>query len=118
MPDSFTPIDFLSVARDLADRSQTEASLRAAVGRVYYAIFITARDKAGLQGTDRLHERVKQAIWHKHPVAAGRFETLRRLRVQADYIPVTRDPTYQDWLANWRLADLYASELVEFLKTW
>ena len=118
MPEPFDPLEFLTVARDLANRSQTEASLRAAVGRAYYAIFLTARDKARLQGKERLHERVGNAIESKQLVAAAYFEELKKLRVQADYFPVTREPIFQDWLANWKLADHNASILVEFLKTW
>jgi hypothetical protein len=115
---TFMPIDFLAVARDLANRSQDEATLRAAIGRAYYAVFLTARDKAHIQGTDGLHVRVKNAIKTRDYIAAAAFKSLGDLRVEADYVTVTRDPTYQDWLANWRLADHYATELVEFLKTW
>jgi hypothetical protein len=118
MSKPFTPMDFLAVARDMANRSQDEATLRAAVGRAYYAIFLTARDRARIQGTDGLHQRVKDVIKAKDHVAAATFQSLRDLRVEADYFPVTRKPYYKDWLANWKLAEHHASELVEFLKTW
>jgi hypothetical protein len=111
-------MEFLTVARELANRSQSEASLRVAVGRAYYAVFLIARDKARLQGKERIHERVWRAIEFKQLVAAAHFDSLRELRVQADYFPVTDEPDYQDWSANWRLADHYASLLIEFLKTW
>lgn len=104
----FNPHDNLSLAQRLLLGSPDEAACRAAVGRAYYACFLTARDQ--LFGDDAIgltkrrirqvagkrrvgtHEIVLLAIPHSPGPSAGRLKTsadqlgeLKDMRVQADY---------------------------------
>lgn len=49
------PLTFLDLARDLTQRDQKEASLRTAVNRAYYALFLIAREKTGIRGKRNVH---------------------------------------------------------------
>jgi hypothetical protein len=102
--------DYVNVAEDLLMMNRptacAEAVARAAVSRAYYAVHHTARQLT----TDRaimlpkrpnddggIHQQVIDAIFSvKHPAwaEAGQFlDTLRRLRVDADYhVPLPVDP--------------------------
>jgi hypothetical protein len=89
----FDPLDYLEVARDLAEREGAgEAPFRAAIGRAYYAIHLKAvwalhdsglyepregaADHAGIIRTLRARRR---------SAAATALEKLRGLREAADY---------------------------------
>jgi hypothetical protein len=118
MPDPFQPSEYFQVAQELAAHAPSEAHLRAAVSRAYYAIFLIARDKAHLVGKERLHQMTKAAIQARSFAAGGEYESLRQLLVQADYLLFPDDPAYEDWTTNWRDADYYATSLLDFLSKW
>lgn len=118
MPDPFQPSEYLQIAKALAAQNPNQASFRAAVSRAYYAVFLIARDKAHIPGKERLHELTKAAIQIRSFAAGGEYESLRQLRVQADYFLVPSDPAYEDWLNNWKDAEFYADSLLEFLDNW
>lgn len=118
MADPFSPAEYLAVARSLAAQPPNEANLRTAVSRAYYAIFLIARDKAHISGKERLHELTKAAVQSRNFAAGGEYESLRQLRVQADYFLVPDDPAYRDWERNWQDAEHYAASLLRFLENW
>lgn len=109
MPEPFHPQQFLEVARFLAQAPTDEPRLRAAVSRAYYAIFLLIRDKAHIVGKDKVHERAKIAASTRSSAADGTFQTLRDLRVHADYVlkpgDAGYDPAYDDWEDNWKNAE-------------
>ena len=122
MLEPFQPQQFLEVARDLAAAPTTEAKLRAAVSRAYYAIFLMVRDKAHIIGKDSVHERAKTAVTAKSSAAGGTFQTLRELRTHADYVlrpgDLGFDPAYDDWEDNWKNAEWCCASLQAFLASW
>ena len=122
MPDAFHPQQFLEVARSLASPPSEEARLRAAVSRAYYAIFLMVREKVHIIGKDSVHERAKTAVAAKSSAAGGTFQTLRDLRIHADYILTPGDPgydpAYEDWEDNWKNAEWCCDSLLAFLDHW
>ena len=87
---SFEPNEFLQIARRLA-RENSQASSRTAVGRIYYALFLTAResllDRVGASFTNsgQDHGSVYRALRSQNRAIARRFDQLRRLRGLCDY---------------------------------
>ncbi len=47
---TFDPREFLRIANQLAQHNDDEASLRSAVNRAYYSVFLLARQKVGISG--------------------------------------------------------------------
>jgi hypothetical protein len=95
MTQSFDPLDFLGLARELGNRNQDEASLRTAVGRAYYALFIIARDKLGFATKKRaVHTLVTKELKKRkgYRSTADQFAALKRLRHAADYQMLPYDP--------------------------
>ena len=116
----FEPLDFLQVALDLAERSnRTEAHIRTAIGRSYYAVHLKALwglERRGLfepnaDASD--HGRVISTLrLHRRNEAADELRRLRRLRDIADYrINVEIVP------ADWLSAKESAEKLVFLLTT-
>ncbi len=109
MPEPFQPQEYLEVARYLAAAPSGEARRRAAVSRAYYAIFLMVREKAHIMGKESVHERTKNALAIKSFAAAGTYQTLRELRIHADYAlkpgDPGYDPAYDDWADNWENAE-------------
>jgi hypothetical protein len=100
----FDPLDFLRIADALATDDADEASLRTAIGKVYYALFLIARDKTGIEGRATVHECVRAAISpHDHRLAS-RLGTIGHIRLVADYEVTTRSPQDRDWHRNWEIA--------------
>ena len=102
MAEPLEPLTFLRVAEELAHKGD-EAALRTAIGRAYYALFLMARDKTGVTSTRAVHMEVIRAV-RKRPGAratADQLDTLRRLRVIADYQLLPDDPAMRDWPSNW-----------------
>ena len=80
----FNPSDFLDLAIEIG--MNNEAKVRTAVGRAYYASFLTARNAMAIEekGTD-VHRIVLSILYRKNPVIANKLHYLRRQRNIADY---------------------------------
>ena len=84
------PSDFLEVARALIKGDPSEAYLRTAVGRAYYAAFLQARDAAGLRNEGSgIHEEVIKHYSNRKDqrIVGNRLSDLRKVRNRADYKP-------------------------------
>lgn len=80
----FNPSDFLDLARELVKNN--EAKIRTAVGRAYYASFLTARNAFAInEKTPQAHRLVLSMLYSKNPVSANKLHYLRRQRNIADY---------------------------------
>lgn len=84
---AFEPLEFLTVADGIA--GPDEASNRTAVGRMYYGVFLSFRDRLGQQ-TNRqpsVHRLVSEALAQRLETVGARqaLDQLRRLRNIADY---------------------------------
>ena len=100
----FDPLEFLGIADLLVSRHTSEASLRTAVDRLYYAAFLSAREFLGVSGRTRIHQRVIGELRVHDRIAAHQLETLRNIRVVADYDLEVRDPLRNDWQRNYQMA--------------
>lgn len=106
----FRPELFLDLARELAQQPATEARLRTAVSRAYYAAFLTARDRLRIQGEG--HQPVLHAARTVHRPTGEKLSALFRFRILADYDLHPADPTRQDWEANWRTVNTLAGNVM------
>ena len=109
---TFDPREFLRVAGQLAQHNDDEASLRSAVNRAYYSVFLLARDKLGLRGSQRhIHHQVIGKLKNADLAAGNQLDKLETLRGEADYELTVRDPLHRDWTSNWRSAANYAEHI-------
>ena len=88
---AFEPLDWEALAGELA-LLNTEAALRTAIGRLYYAMFVKSRDSLAAKRliqpdqSDGDHRRVVEGLKMNKRAAAGvALDNLRRLRNNADY---------------------------------
>ena len=119
MTQLFDPLDFLDLARELGNRNQDEASLRTAVGRTYYALFIVARDKLGFTAKKRaVHTLVTKELKKRkgYRSTADQFAALKRLRHTADYQMIPYDPADRDWQNNWFRAESIVNQILHKLQ--
>lgn len=80
----FNPSDFLDLAMEL--EKNDEARIRTAIGRAYYASFLTARNTMSVgEKTPEVHKMVLSIMYRKNPVIANKLHYLRRQRNIADY---------------------------------
>ena len=100
----FDPHEYLRIADVLISLDSSEASLRTAVGRLYYAAFLSVRESLGMAGRSRIHGRVIGEMRRRDRTAAVQFDTLRNLRLTADYELEVQDPLRRDWQRNYRIA--------------
>ena len=119
MPEPLDPLAFLRVAQELA-RQGDEATLRTAIGRAYYALFLIARDKAGVTSTRAVHTEVIRTVRKRsgYRAVADQLDALRRLRVVADYQLLPDDPTMRDWPSNWMKVQTLVNHILPKLQTW
>jgi len=89
---SFDPYDFLRLAEDLARKPDpSQAELRAAVGRAYYAIFLQgrarlmARGRMNATGTGDEHRIVTRRLRQRSRALGATANALRTQRNRADY---------------------------------
>ena len=109
---TFDPREFLRVAADLAQNNDDEASLRSAVNRAYYSVFLQARDKVGLRGNQRhIHGQVIGRLRSADRPAADQLDKLESLRGEADYELIVQDPLHRNWYSNWIAAYNYAQHI-------
>jgi uncharacterized protein (UPF0332 family) len=83
---SFVPQDFLEVARNLCGTRSQEKEWRTAVGRAYYAAFLTVRDALQVTAVDEsIHKATERALRDRNRVFAQTLGQLRRHRNWCDY---------------------------------
>lgn len=98
---SFNPLEFLTLAAQLADPPAEESELRTAVGRVYQALHLLAREKLGIKPGKSEKIRTKNALRRKDPSAKQQLGYLGKLRIHADYLLVPTPPYDGTWEDNW-----------------
>ena len=108
-PYSFDPLEYLDVAESLAVWGASEADLRTAVNRTYYAVFLTARDALGVEGSSHIHGRVIGELKRHDRFASRQLDSLLDLRTLADYDVHIQNPFRSDWRDNYELARRLAS---------
>ena len=108
-PGSFDPLEYLDVAESLAAAGASEADLRTAVNRTYYAVFLTARDALRVEGSSHIHGRVIGDLKRRDRFASRQLDSLLDLRALADYDVRVQDPFRADWRDNYQLARRLAS---------
>jgi uncharacterized protein (UPF0332 family) len=114
---TFDPGEFLRVAHELSQHNYDEASLRTAVNRAYYSVFLIARDKVGLRGSQRhIHGQVIGRLRPIDRAAADQLDKLETLRGEADYELMVEDPHHRDWKSNWTNARGFAAHILRRLQ--
>lgn len=116
----FDPLAFLTVARELALLDREEARLRTAIGRAYYALFLIARERTGIRRRRNVHQRVIDAVRGRrgYRSTADQLDTLRRLRVVADYQLLPENSADRDWTRNWSRAQALVNRILPRLRAW
>ena len=89
----------------LAKASGDEITLRSAVSRAYYAVFLRFRDRLGVTATTDVHGEVLRGVRRQH----GRFISrylfqMKELRIAAD-CQFPPPAASRDWEANWKFAE-------------
>jgi hypothetical protein len=113
----FDPERFLDVANNLLINAD-EGSLWTAVGRAYYAVFITARDRLRITETENVHGKVIDLVNRSVGNSFGsQLAAMRRLRAVADYEMAPVDPTCRDWRENCEKQIALASLLLPRMKS-
>lgn len=114
------PLAFVQLARELACRVGEEASLRTAVGRAYYAVFLIARDKTGVGRERHVRAEVIRAVKRRkaYRSTGDQLDALRRLRTVADYELLPPDPNDRNWVANWSRAESIVNRVLPRLQSW
>lgn len=115
---AFDPLRFLDVASDLVSSNQSEPALRTGIGRVYYAIYLVARERLLAKGIvtrkdvrkKSPHGSVINGLKRLDSTAGQQLGSLFDLRVQADY-HLQPSAGYRDWLSNWARASSLAQNL-------
>ena len=105
----FNPLDFLRTAEFLAEMDPSEAGLRTAVSRTYYAVLLTVADSLGVIAGQHIHTRAIGELMKYDRQAARRLRQLMRLRALADYDLDIQDPLRTDWRRNYQLARSFAT---------
>lgn len=120
MIEPFDPLQFLSLARELAREDDDEARVRTAVARAYYAVFLVSREKAAIRGRRNVHERVIQAVKQRrgYRSTGDQLDALRRLRTVADYDLSPNDPDDRNWAQNWSRAQDITDRVLPRLLAW
>ena len=105
----FNPLDFLRTAEFLAERDPSEAGLRTAVSRTYYAVLLTAVDSLGVASGQGIHNRAIGELLKYDRRAGLQLRKLMNLRVRADYDLDVQDPLRTDWRRNYQMARAFAA---------
>ena len=99
----FDPVELLRIARSLAANTNDEAALRVAVGRAYYALFLTARERLNVKSKkgESVHVKVVAAVKGENLALGERLDKLRRLRSSADYNLTSSNSGAIQWQQHW-----------------
>lgn len=108
-PDVFDPAEYVRIASDLAKSTSDEAAIRSAINRAYYALFLVARDRLGLEESD--HISVVAAVKEEDRTAGDQLGMLKFLRISADYHPTIMAGGVANWLAHWRHVEPFLDPL-------
>ena len=113
----FDPLEFLDLARSLGQTSNDEASLRTAVGRVYYALFLVARSRIATTVIGKaVHAEVIKHVKQRDRSAGDQLATLRRFRNVADYELMPLRATDRNWRQSWSTVDRIAQHILPRLQ--
>lgn len=113
--DSFDPVEFVLIAESLSGDDASEADLRTAVNRTYYAVFLAAREKFQVEGRRNIHGRVAGALSIYDKNAGNQLRKLRGLRTLADYQLDIQDSSDRNWRDNYRKARNFADFILDRL---
>jgi len=118
---SLDPLEFFNVAKQVA-QAGSEAALRTAVGRTYYAAFLVARERTGIRkrkGRKSVHQLVIDKIRKRegYKTTGDALDDLFWLRIQADYFLVP-ETEYRDWVSNWSRAQGILQRILPKLQRW
>lgn len=85
--------DVIDIAEELAGRTDSEAALRAAVGRYYYGTLLMVRQTLVPRPSRRRgHEQASSMLGRRTKQSLGRaYQELYELRLDADYEPEVGD---------------------------
>jgi hypothetical protein len=98
----FDPRRYLQFAEHLAAAASDETSLRVAVGRAYYAVFLEVRAFTGTAGRHGIHGQIANALNHLGlSNVASQVGTMRHFREVADYEELPRIVSDRNWQRNW-----------------
>jgi uncharacterized protein (UPF0332 family) len=114
--DTFDPLAFLALADELVESDADEATLRTAIGRAYYALFLIARSKTSVQGRRNVHERVRVELGTQDRRLASLLGDVAYLRLVADYELVPFNHQFRDWAKNWERARKSVSIALQMLE--
>ena len=113
---SFDPLDLLRVADFLAEHDSSEASLRTAVSRTYYAVLLAVTDELDVERGRNIHSRAIGEMLRHDRQAGLRLHRLKDLRILADYELEVQDPLRMNWRRNYQLARSFANLVVNSLR--
>jgi hypothetical protein len=113
----FDPLEFLRLADALVTDDADEATLRTAIGRAYYAVFLLARAKTDVRGRRQVHERVRVAISPVNDRLAALLGTISTARYVADYEIRPTNENFTDWKRNWERVRRNVASVLEELDT-
>ena len=119
---SFDPQEFLRVADSLVSQDTSEASLRTAVGRIYYAVFLSDSGCTWRKSGSRPHPRKSDLVSCADVRQATRENSLERLfeglRVAWRTMYWTWPSAFKDmdWQRNYQMARRLANFVLERLR--
>lgn len=118
MAKPFDPLKFLDLAYALGAQAESEAHLRAAVGRAYYALLLTARERLGIPpGHRRVHKKTLRAVRRVDKATGDKLGRLQGLRDEADYHLTPSRPEYGNWGQNWARAKGWVQDLLPKIRS-
>jgi hypothetical protein len=113
-PPRFDPQEFEAVANWVAT-NPSESHLRTAVGRLYYSLFLLAREKTNLtrRRGRSLHDDVINEVRRLSgdKTLGDHLFTLKEMREVADYQLEPDAPKHYDWQKNWDTATRLGSRV-------
>ena len=84
--------DYLDLAEELKERNESEAALRSAISRAYYAVFCQVRDNLKEEGVQLPEREIHRFVWNYYKNKGRSFtaiyingDGLRNNRNTADY---------------------------------
>jgi len=117
---SFDWLDYLTLAKELAERRDEEAAMRCAVSRAYYAAFHIAANHRATRHAVPTRGGSHQSVWRA--LQASNVPDWRKAgNALRDLMLFRQEVDYQDQVSNlrWRLGNAInaAAEIVRLLHT-